>query len=431
MSDRLKATDIIRTYAWLFPQYQTLIDDMATLGLKEDQGRLVVFAYDWRKANEVSAAALADVLDKLIERQGVNARITLLAHSMGGLIARYLLESGRFNDRRFLKNVARCIFLGTPHKGAPLALARILGQEKAVWLSAEQVKVAVNDSRFPSAYQLLPPPGQPFVWNESGAAGYEPVDLYDKGVAAAMGLNMESLEQARSFYSELNLSKKPEKVRYFCFNGTQHRTAVFSAADKAVGPRIGTRKIEREDSGDGIVPVWSSILEGVQSFTVGGEHSVIYQDKSLRRLLSALMGHPGKLGQVELTRGVGAKPGVEISIRDKFVEVEADLHFVVGQLRSGLKIDGELRVERMPEDGAEKTTGEVIGEPMKFRYAMGPSLESIAFKTTAPSEPGIYRIVYYPRGSKKSAGAGVRGCNILRSDRNRACSNPNDQVVAR
>src|SRR5262249_48229867 len=94
----LTATDLIRSYAFSL-QYQALIDDLGELGFREGDRTLFVFPYDWRKSNEQAAARLADLLDRVIEFHGMDAEVNLIAHSMGGLIARYYLESGVFADR--------------------------------------------------------------------------------------------------------------------------------------------------------------------------------------------------------------------------------------------------------------------------------------------------------------------------------------------
>jgi pimeloyl-ACP methyl ester carboxylesterase len=170
LSPDLVATDVIRSYSFS-TQYQALIDDLSTLGFGEDARTLLVFPYDWRKPNEQIAERLAEVLDTVPGLHGPDAAVTLLAHSMGGLIARHYLESGRFKDRPGFGRVRRLIALATPHRGAPLALFRILGQEKLLWLSAGQIQQAANDPRYPTPYQLLPPPAEVFAWDDNPAGG--------------------------------------------------------------------------------------------------------------------------------------------------------------------------------------------------------------------------------------------------------------------
>ena len=58
-----------------------------------------------------------------------NKRVVLLAHSMGGLVARSMMQEHLFRDgQRGGQNVLHLITLGTPHQGTPLAdAAAVLG----------------------------------------------------------------------------------------------------------------------------------------------------------------------------------------------------------------------------------------------------------------------------------------------------------------
>ena len=51
------------------------------------------------------------------------ASITLIGHSMGGLVARAACEEGRQADHRWRPLLQHLVFLGTPHHGAPLERA--------------------------------------------------------------------------------------------------------------------------------------------------------------------------------------------------------------------------------------------------------------------------------------------------------------------
>ena len=128
----LVATDCIRTFS-VTDQYQTLINDLLACGFNEEKQTLIVCAYDWRKDNVQSANVLAGHIDAAVTRYGANSEISLIAHSMGGLISRYYLESGKFNERRGFGNVRRLITLGTPHTGAARALPMVLGTEKQLF----------------------------------------------------------------------------------------------------------------------------------------------------------------------------------------------------------------------------------------------------------------------------------------------------------
>lgn len=130
--DDLVATDVIRQVSFS-RQYATLIDELTMCGFRETSRppTLYVCPYDWRKKNELAAGVLAQLLDRVVEAHGSAAEIALVAHSMGGLVARYYLESGEFCDRPGFGCVKRLITIGTPHRGSPLALTAGLGMEKA------------------------------------------------------------------------------------------------------------------------------------------------------------------------------------------------------------------------------------------------------------------------------------------------------------
>lgn len=156
LNPNLIATKSIRN-VFVIAVYRTLLEDFESCGYVPGgiPRELIEFSYDWRLSNQITAEKLADRLDEIDEE----TEITLVGHSMGGLILRYLLESGEFNDRHWFRWIKGLITLGTPHKGAPEALRQVLGLEDKAKLSSAQVKKLTSDDRYPSAYQLTPKSG--------------------------------------------------------------------------------------------------------------------------------------------------------------------------------------------------------------------------------------------------------------------------------
>ncbi|HLO96774.1 MAG TPA: alpha/beta hydrolase, partial [Burkholderiaceae bacterium] len=65
--------------------------------------------------------ALASLLETLVTQwPGTLPQLTLLTHSMGGLVARSALHYGAQAGHRWTRQVSDLVFLGTPHLGAPL-----------------------------------------------------------------------------------------------------------------------------------------------------------------------------------------------------------------------------------------------------------------------------------------------------------------------
>ena len=86
---------------------------------------LFPFPYNWRKSNVETALLLKEKIDEV---KGICAcnKVDLVAHSMGGLVARQYIQSDAYEQ-----DVDQLIFLGTPHLGAPKAYLMWEGGEVA------------------------------------------------------------------------------------------------------------------------------------------------------------------------------------------------------------------------------------------------------------------------------------------------------------
>src|ERR1017187_6565361 len=88
--------------------------------LYDDQ--VIGFPYDWRLSNRVNGRRLAEFLGREVGRWRdktgkSDSRAVLICHSMGGLVARWCTERQQGHEL-----VSRTITIGTPYKGAGLAL---------------------------------------------------------------------------------------------------------------------------------------------------------------------------------------------------------------------------------------------------------------------------------------------------------------------
>jgi pimeloyl-ACP methyl ester carboxylesterase len=384
MRSDLVATDIIRSFSFS-EQYKGILDDLKTCGFEDlsDPRTLYVVPFDWRKSNVLSAIVLADTLDKAVMEHNGDVTLSVIAHSMGGLVARYYLESGEFSKREGIKRVRHLITLGTPHRGAPLALTAAMGMERRLFLSKDQVLQLASDPRYPSLYELLPPPDEPFAWDDSGQSAFAPLNIYDSAISEGLGLISANLDSAANFQGKLSIARRPEGVRYFFFAGTRQVTSSCIYITKT-DPRFRARSLDLPDAGDGTVPIWSSHVTGIQSRLVGGEHGTIYKNRELRTTLSVLLGKRGVLA---------AEERIELSVRDKVVEPGAPVNIVISFPDIVQSIDGSLRFERVDsETGNERP----IGSDQVIAYA-GPPLDSISLLASTPNYSGLYRVRFSRR----------------------------------
>jgi hypothetical protein len=118
-----------------FDFYKPLLSCLGDLGFTANGAtqRLVEFPYDWRRDLFDTAGALAGALDA-VHTAGAS-RISVIGHSMGGLICRLVLESDTWKSRPWFGSIDQFIAVATPHLGAPLALGRVHQCHCTVYLS--------------------------------------------------------------------------------------------------------------------------------------------------------------------------------------------------------------------------------------------------------------------------------------------------------
>ncbi|MDE1970884.1 MAG: alpha/beta fold hydrolase [Patescibacteria group bacterium] len=128
--------------------FKNLHDDLVTNNYTLGQD-LFLFPYDWRLNLDVTEDALAEKINDVLTQTGAD-KVTIIAHSMGGLLVKdYIRHHGG-------AEIDKLIFVGTPHLGAPEA-GRIMlyGDTMGIpWLNPARVQEITAYS--PATYELLP-----------------------------------------------------------------------------------------------------------------------------------------------------------------------------------------------------------------------------------------------------------------------------------
>ena len=139
-----------------------------------------VFAYDWRLDNVENARLLTRKITALKTKlRKPNLKFNVVAHSMGGLIARYAAMYGNTDLPRGkprptwagARNLNRIFLLGTPNEGSVKALDTILNGFSFIG-GGLNLPFIQNLSKFdiftiPSIYQLLPHNGTFSFYDEN------------------------------------------------------------------------------------------------------------------------------------------------------------------------------------------------------------------------------------------------------------------------
>ena len=105
--------------------YDDLIERLA------DSHEVIPFAYDWRRPIEDEAARLADAVDAALSVRNLSRQpVRLLAHSMGGLVARTMrLEKPETWKRMMAREGSRLLMLGTPNGGSWAPMQTLSGDD--------------------------------------------------------------------------------------------------------------------------------------------------------------------------------------------------------------------------------------------------------------------------------------------------------------
>lgn len=105
--------------------YDDLIERLA------DSHEVIAFAYDWRRPIEDEARRLAQSVDSALLARGASGQpVRLIAHSMGGLVARAMqLEAPDTWKRLMAHDGARLLMLGTPNAGSWAPMQTLSGDD--------------------------------------------------------------------------------------------------------------------------------------------------------------------------------------------------------------------------------------------------------------------------------------------------------------
>lgn len=181
-ADDIKPCGLVREIVYLGPLkqdvYAPVIKHLEAVGYREGRD-LFVFDYDWRR----SVFDNAQALDRFVREKAGNKRVDILAHSMGGLVARiYTIQDGG------PERVARLISAGPPFYGS----VKVYETVEKGWGALNVAMGGLAAFRrtmlsFPSVFELMPrydgccdgngaPAFTPSVGDRWHALGWDGVD---------------------------------------------------------------------------------------------------------------------------------------------------------------------------------------------------------------------------------------------------------------
>lgn len=314
--DGLRSGDILRSVKiGIFPRidvYAGLIDALKVRGgyheeswddptVKGGENAIYVFAYDWRLDNVETARQLVRKIEQLkrkLKKPGL--RFDVIAHSMGGLIARYasmygdvdLPPSGRIPRPTWAgaKNFDRVVLLGTPSEGSALALNALINGFSLGPITFN-LPFVQNISKFdvfttPTAYELLPAPGTFHAVDEN----FEPldIDIYDPKQWDKYGWNaINDLKFAEQFRIAEQRSAK-SFFESMLVRAKRLHEALAVPLDRVRGPVFELVGGDCRDTLDTVIVyrdtrrnVWRTMFKAETYFRAGGEKVTAEEARSV------------------------------------------------------------------------------------------------------------------------------------------------------
>jgi hypothetical protein len=375
------ATGVISQITSLYQVYGPIIADIEAI-IGQQGGLRPEFFYDWRVDLLTSADRLAQAIAKACSGSNPATEVTLVAHSMGGLVARLVLESGKYNGTSWFKKIKRFVAVCVPQAGAPIAVARAVGLEGSTTISEADMKLIVNDGNFPAAFELFPAP--PYRKSALFDVKNGAWDIYAGNTATKFQLSHPNQLAALNCWSKVDFNKRPKAVEYISIaaNGLSTENAFYFNNTTYVA----TTSVD----GDGTVPYWSSSFGAVDRlYTLKGDHIGVMNTNAFRQTFSGIFG-----ARMAIRPFIIDKAGVSISLNKRDLESGEPMEVLLVPDARTTALAGKLQIHKLAGTADGKGADLVpVGADVAVSYE-GPPVESLPLLIAAPQLPGAYVLTF-------------------------------------
>lgn len=392
MDPNAEAGDPIRSVWSVFKVYDAMYHDLKEICAGEhgapNPRDFVFWGYDWR----VDIQETADLLANALRDHDAQDDVHIVAHSMGCLVSRLVLEDSRFQQEDWFSKIKTFTAMAGPHEGAPVAIARAMGLEGSMGISRHDLREFAADPAFPALYQLFPPADH-FVCVHRTKG--EKIPIFTKSEAEKLGLSWANVKKASEVHRRLKNGRKPLSVEYQYLAGGGLDTVTRLETNYA-----RTRSPRGEDAGDGTVPLWSSVAPGSPHFIAKAEHGKVFKSALLREKMFQMLG--ARAPSKPFSTGEN-KPIVELA-SDRFVYEDAtQMQILMTFAAPATKVRGQLSLERVdPVEEGESGENEFKTHfPRQDVEYSGAAATALKLNMLLPSEPGLYALRF--KGSHETS----------------------------
>ncbi|TXC67299.1 hypothetical protein FSC37_21205 [Piscinibacter aquaticus] len=235
--------------------------------------RVEIHPYDWRRSVREAAQQLAQRLEGLLpEAERTRQPVHIVAHSMGGLVARAMIADGGAGAQVWRRMSAlpgsRLLMLGTPNLGSHEAVRWLTGtnptEAKLALLDFTRGTNGVIDivRRYPGLAELLPFDQEPSPWAQ--AATWKQLKT---ALGAGFPLADEAVLREAATTWKLLRAAAPEPGRMVYVAGCQNATVIdHEVVDEEFGSMRRQLRFIATREGDGTVSWASGRLPGVPTY---------------------------------------------------------------------------------------------------------------------------------------------------------------------
>lgn len=313
---------------WAYGSYKPLTKRLCGVADAE----VLEFPYDWRRSNSNTAARLDKVVEAALKERSDDVSVVLVAHSMGGLVARNYLATGKTADRCRL-----LVTIGTPYRGAVKALDKLVNGMPGPGKLGRRLTKLVRS--LPSVYELLPtydcivaPDATRTALAEHRGLPLD-VDLFDCAVAMHAETNAAFTDAHDAVVDTVAIVGQRQRTSTFA----TYRDGIVEIVDDDTWVQTSAGQRLIRGGGDGTVPrgssqppEWGMSVQGAQPLS--GRHVDLPQSKAVWNAIEgAITGHQF-LGLSE------DGPGFGIGIPDA-ISAPEPLVVDAAHSRDGLRLD--------------------------------------------------------------------------------------------
>jgi Lecithin:cholesterol acyltransferase len=361
---------------------------------------VLLFPYDFRLGVAAAAERLAEALHPLVgsaDARWPGRPVLVVAHSMGGLVARYW--AGALGGWR---HSAAIITLGTPHRGAPKALGWLVDGVRLgrTWREATAVLRG-----WPGARDLIP--RYAAVWDAAAGRAIRPEELpagcvnasgslaaTAGGVGDALAAGARTHADIAAGWGDIPAGRAPAVHAVFARGHKTPAEAVLA------GGRLRVRKRDAAwlavggwDGGDGTVPAYSAVpvelADDVRArVPVWERHGPLGCSPEAVRLVGE-----HETGSTAAIRGEG-DPGLTLDL-DEFAAPGAEVAAGLRNAEAGEETRVTLRV---------RPAGLPPGPARRWADAPMASADGVQWRARLPvSAPGTYEVRVEAAGVPRAA----------------------------